>query len=94
MTTLSEHCLDIIRQSVQCYGSTTLIPTKFMEGLRHNYIDSDQTHTCRSFNRLREWTTWRQKGNGGYVPRDLSVVDARKHEIVMAFAGEKEVEGL
>ncbi|PVH73924.1 hypothetical protein DL98DRAFT_389913, partial [Cadophora sp. DSE1049] len=55
----NEHCLDIIRQSIQCSGSTTLIPTKFMEGLHHNYIDSDQVHTCRSFTFLRDWMNTR-----------------------------------
>ncbi|GAB1316887.1 hypothetical protein MFIFM68171_07097 [Madurella fahalii] len=38
------HCLELLRQSIQCYGSTTLIPTRFMEGLGHLYRDSDQKH--------------------------------------------------
>ncbi|PMD45014.1 hypothetical protein L207DRAFT_381367, partial [Hyaloscypha variabilis F] len=58
-----EHCLNSISQTIMCYGSTTLIPTKFFEGLHHNYIDADQTHTCRSFTFLRDWTISRHSGN-------------------------------
>ncbi len=56
---LSEHCLNSIHQTVQCYGSTTLIPTRFREGLGFNYIDSDQVHVCRSFRFLPDFTTSR-----------------------------------
>ena len=48
-----EH-LNIIRQSVQSYGSTVLIPTKFMKDLHHNYINSDQAYMCHSFTFLRD----------------------------------------
>ncbi|KAK8075912.1 hypothetical protein PG994_003184 [Apiospora phragmitis] len=80
-----EHCLDILRQSVQCYGSTTLIPTRFREGKQHNYIDSDQTHVCRSFSHMRALSTARQEEGGLYKPRSMALVDARKHAIAMAW---------
>jgi len=76
-----DHCLDAIRQYVQCAGVTTLIPTKFYEGIKRNYIDSDQVHTCRSFNYLRDWTTSRKAGSPSYVDRDLSIVDVRKNNL-------------
>ncbi|KAH8678365.1 hypothetical protein BX600DRAFT_431648 [Xylariales sp. PMI_506] len=44
----TEHCLDSIRQIVQCYGGTTLIPTRYREGLGKNYIDSGQDHSIDS----------------------------------------------
>lgn len=75
------HCLDILRQHVQCSGSTTLIPTRFMDGIKRNYIDSDQVHTCRSFTFLRDWTTSRRVGGDAYVERDSSIVDPRKHAL-------------
>jgi hypothetical protein len=53
------HCLDIIRQHIQCYGSTTLIPTRYMNEIHRGYIDSDQEHTCRDFNALRKYSTKR-----------------------------------
>ncbi|KAH8807614.1 hypothetical protein F5884DRAFT_880843 [Xylogone sp. PMI_703] len=79
----AEHCLNVIRQSIQCYGSTTLIPTKYFDGLESNYIDSDQLHTCRSFRTLRNWVNMRQKGGLLYVDRDKSVVDPVIHEKIM-----------
>src|SRR5436853_6726075 len=76
-----DHCLDIIRQYIQCAGITTLVPTRYYDGIRRNYIDSDQLHTCRSFRFLREWTTNRSPGGSAYAERDLSVVDAEKHRL-------------
>ena len=48
---------------VQCYGDATPIPTRWYEGIGQNYIDSDRTHTCRSFKKLREWNTERFNGS-------------------------------
>ena len=83
--THSEHCLDVIRQVLQCHGSTTLLPRKFRESLQRDYVDADQKHTCRSFSFLRDFTTSRRKGNKDYVPRDKALIDERKHEIALAW---------
>ncbi|KAF3768640.1 hypothetical protein M406DRAFT_327065 [Cryphonectria parasitica EP155] len=85
----TEHCLDVLRQSIQCYGSTTLIPTKFFEGRQRNYIDSDQVHVCRNFNYLRDFVTSRAKGHDAYVERDKSLLDERKHAIVKQYYADK-----
>ncbi|KAK8022820.1 Cyclochlorotine biosynthesis protein O [Apiospora rasikravindrae] len=85
-----EHCLDVLRQAVQCYGSTTLIPTRFFEGVEHNYIDSDQTHVCRSFSHLRALSTARQEEGELYKPRNMALVDARKHGIAAAWAARQD----
>ncbi|KAI5370337.1 Putative mycotoxin biosynthesis protein UstYa [Septoria linicola] len=53
-----DHCLDIVRQNVQCNGDLTLIPTRWWEGMGkngRNFIESDQVHTCRNFAKIREW---------------------------------------
>jgi len=57
-----EHCLDIIRQTIQCQGSTTMIPAKFFEGVGHIYIDANQVHTCRDIRALRQWADDRAPG--------------------------------
>jgi hypothetical protein len=85
LTSMQDHCLEILRQTVQCYGSTALIPTKFMEGLEHNYIDSDQLHVCRSFTAIRDFTDSRMPGRDRYVTRDKSLLDDRKHAIAKAW---------
>ena len=56
---LLEHCLDTVRQSIQCYGSATLIPTRWFDSLGHPYVDTDQIHTCRDIRVLREWANER-----------------------------------
>ena len=70
---------------VQCYGSTTLIPTKYMDGLEHNYIDSDQVHVCRSFNFLRDYTTSRSDDREAAAFRDQSLLDEKKHQLSKAW---------
>ncbi|KAK3390698.1 hypothetical protein B0H63DRAFT_519909 [Podospora didyma] len=86
----TEHCLDAIRQTIQCYGSTTLIPTKYGKGIKHNYIDSDQVHTCRSFQYLREFTTSRQPGHVNYVERDMSLINEKNHRKALKWKERKQ----
>ncbi|KAK3380609.1 hypothetical protein B0T24DRAFT_197577 [Lasiosphaeria ovina] len=85
----TEHCLDALRQTIQCYGSTTLIPTRYMDGVRHNYIDADQTHVCRSFSFLRDFTTSRAQGNAAAADRDPSLIDPAKHRDWAQWKAEK-----
>ena len=80
-------CLDIIRQALQCSGSTTLNTTKFMEGIQHSYINSDQLDVCRLPTFLRDWIPSQLHGGGGYIERNLESADERKFRIVNAFAG-------
>jgi hypothetical protein len=56
-----------------------------MEGLEHNYIDSDQRHLCRPFTTIRGYTDSRMPGGDRYVPRDQSLLDQRKHKIAKAW---------
>ncbi|SMQ47375.1 unnamed protein product [Zymoseptoria tritici ST99CH_3D7] len=70
-----EHCIDVLRQEVQCYGSTTLIPSQYFPAIEQNYIDSDQQHVCRSFTTLREWTNRRRIHGDLYVKRNTSGID-------------------
>lgn len=67
------HCLDSIRQHVQCYGSTTLIPTKWRDGAQRQYIDSNQEHVCRDFSYLRKYVHRRSLEGDLYVHRDKSL---------------------
>lgn len=78
-----EHCLEAIRQTIQCYGSTTLIPTMFREGLNEGYIDSNQIHTCRSFTALREFVDSRRVNESAFVYRDQSLLDKTKHALAV-----------
>ncbi|EGP85620.1 uncharacterized protein MYCGRDRAFT_45332, partial [Zymoseptoria tritici IPO323] len=65
-----DHCLDIIRQSLECSSDLTLNPTRWWPGLDDgkNFIDSDQVHTCRNFTKVRQWAfarwdSWHRVGD-------------------------------
>ncbi|KAF3762725.1 hypothetical protein M406DRAFT_333095 [Cryphonectria parasitica EP155] len=87
------HCLDAIRQHVQCYGSTTLIPTKWRDGAQRQYIDSNQEHVCRDFSYLRKFVKRRNLGGDLYVSRDKSLRHSEedKEEEVVVVVGVEEV---
>jgi len=55
-----------------------------MDGLQHQYIDSDQQHVCRSFTYLRDWVKTRWRGNARYVDRNKDLVDDEKHRLATA----------
>lgn len=46
----------------------TPLPTRYSEVLDRNYVDSDTTHKCRNFDRLKEWSDERFDGKTE-VPR-------------------------
>lgn len=50
-----DHCIDHLRQLVQCQGDITPIPTRYREGIGLNYIDSDRWHTCRDWSSITQW---------------------------------------
>lgn len=74
----TDHCIDSIRQHIQCYGSTTLVPTKWREGARRQYIDLNQEHVCRDFGYLRRYMKRRGQGGDLYVPRDKKMLGMAK----------------
>jgi len=55
-----EHCLDQLRQNIQCAGDLTLVPLKpFGEEPNVNLIGAPQVHTCRNWETFRKWYTQR-----------------------------------
>ncbi|KAI1158643.1 hypothetical protein F5B18DRAFT_70236 [Nemania serpens] len=56
------HCIDHLRQLVQCNADLTVNPSRYYESIHQNYIDSDRTHTCRDFTKVREWASGRVWG--------------------------------
>lgn len=68
------HCIDTIRQHIQCYGSTTLIPTQYREEANRPYIDSNQEHVCRDFSHLRRFMRRRSAEGDLYVSRDKTLM--------------------
>lgn len=68
------YCLDTIRQHVQCYGSTTLVPTQFREGAHQQFVDANQEHVCRDFSYLRTFVQRRSPAGDLYVSRGKALV--------------------
>jgi hypothetical protein len=56
------HCLEQLRQYVMCHGDITPVPTKYFLGKGGNYVWSDMPHTCRNFDKLRDWMRERHHG--------------------------------
>ena len=50
-----EHCLDFLRQLVQCTSDLTPIPLVYSKGAGFPIPDFEQVHTCRSFEPILEW---------------------------------------
>ncbi|KAF2214227.1 hypothetical protein CERZMDRAFT_37986 [Cercospora zeae-maydis SCOH1-5] len=59
------HCIEQIRQRLQCSASGTITPARYSKNLPGMYVDSQQVHTCRNFDRLWEYT--RERYNGSLV---------------------------
>ncbi|KAF2214937.1 hypothetical protein CERZMDRAFT_57437 [Cercospora zeae-maydis SCOH1-5] len=77
-----DHCLDIVRQNIQCNSDLTLIPTRWWDGLGktgRNFIDSDQVHTCRNFGMIREWAHGKWNRSHRVGDMHLPPVDLHHH---------------
>ncbi|EME78253.1 uncharacterized protein MYCFIDRAFT_144082 [Pseudocercospora fijiensis CIRAD86] len=62
------HCIDQIRQRIQCSADGTITPLRYQPAIDYMYVDSNQVHTCRKFQNLWDYT--RQRVNGSLaVPR-------------------------
>src|ERR1700761_3474783 len=49
------HCVDSLRQALQCHSDVTPIRYDFNEQLFMEYPIFDQPHTCRNFRAIDEW---------------------------------------
>ncbi|KAH8822034.1 hypothetical protein F5884DRAFT_868338 [Xylogone sp. PMI_703] len=58
-----DHCLDYIRQSIQCHGDLTPVPMRWWEAANRVYSDTASLHTCRPFQDIRDWITERHNGS-------------------------------
>lgn len=67
------YCLDTLRQHVQCYGSTTLVPTQYRPRARQQYPAADQDHVCRDLSYVHAYVQRRQPAGDLYVPRNAGL---------------------
>jgi len=58
-----DHCLDQLRQSIQCHGDLSPVPLYWWQGFPIAFGISHE-HTCRKWEPIREWVDRRnEKGN-------------------------------
>ncbi|KAK1501471.1 hypothetical protein CTAM01_05695 [Colletotrichum tamarilloi] len=50
-----DHCLDYLRQTVQCHGDLTPMVFSWSDDAGRVVADWKEPHTCRNFNRVRNW---------------------------------------
>lgn len=50
-----DHCLDHLRQTVQCSGDLTPVPERWDDVNDMLYWDFEVPRTCRNFQSLRSW---------------------------------------
>ncbi|KAJ5306795.1 hypothetical protein PENANT_c003G08188 [Penicillium antarcticum] len=55
-----DHCLDQLRQSIQCQGDMSPVPLYFFGG-DHIGLGVGQTHTCRKWGPMRKWMDVRKE---------------------------------
>ncbi|KAJ5722013.1 hypothetical protein N7488_000048 [Penicillium malachiteum] len=61
-------CIEQIRQSIMCAADLTPSPYRYNLGLEHSYLDADNHHTCRDFDRVHRWAKERSVGKIAVEP--------------------------
>ena len=49
------HCLDYLRQVVQCHGDTTPLSVYYPDETSGYAFDHAVTHQCRKFDKIYDW---------------------------------------
>jgi Mycotoxin biosynthesis protein UstYa len=50
-----EHCIDAIRQTLMCTADVTPLPWNWVEEDQEAKAVADVAHSCRDFERIRDW---------------------------------------
>jgi hypothetical protein len=51
-----DHCIDQLRQAIQCHSDMTPAPLFSVQTLRENtFLGHSVTHTCRDFEAVQRW---------------------------------------
>ncbi|KPM45147.1 hypothetical protein AK830_g1339 [Neonectria ditissima] len=50
-----DHCIEILRVSLMCEGDVGVYTFKYYDGLEGHWPDFSTLHTCRNFDRIRDW---------------------------------------
>ncbi|KAL5092564.1 hypothetical protein Trisim1_001117 [Trichoderma cf. simile WF8] len=50
-----DHCVEILRETIQCQGDLTPVPHVWSEGKQMYLADTSLVHTCRDYPALMDW---------------------------------------
>ena len=56
LTTLEDHCIEMLRQFVMCHADVGIVTSHWVEGRSRPYPDFSTAHRCRNFDVIHEWT--------------------------------------
>jgi hypothetical protein len=59
-----EHCVESLRQSLQCASDTSTIFWEWSPANKKMMGNTATTHTCRDFEMIREWAVTHRLGEG------------------------------
>jgi Mycotoxin biosynthesis protein UstYa len=63
LTELEDHCLEILRKNIQCTADVGLFTFYMLEGDPLPWPELNSWHTCRNFDRVRDWALENSVGN-------------------------------
>lgn len=49
------HCFEVLRQSIQCHGDTSVLTYNWVRNKTNPEIASKTLHSCQNWDRLSEW---------------------------------------
>lgn len=55
LATRKAHCIDSLRNYIQCHADTTLLTFKYIEGYAGPWPDFRTTHQCFDWNSIYDW---------------------------------------
>jgi hypothetical protein len=60
---LADHCLEILRKNIECNADIGLFTFYMLEGDPLPWPELNSWHTCRNFNKVRDWALEKSIGN-------------------------------
>ncbi|EMF16115.1 uncharacterized protein SEPMUDRAFT_106274 [Sphaerulina musiva SO2202] len=49
------HCVESLREALMCHGDISYVVMQWNEGLQRNVLHGNTPHSCRKFDKIREW---------------------------------------
>ncbi|KAL1615087.1 hypothetical protein SLS56_011941 [Neofusicoccum ribis] len=79
------HCIDSLRQSIMCHSDITPLILQWDETLQKSRHRANVPHTCRDFDKIRDWALTRSiaqmKYEGNWMDLDLHVDGLKVQEV-------------